>query len=90
MASKYAQAWAILKETKSLTLTLTNPRVERTIRKAMVEHKKLDQTRNLLERIHVTREISGDNLLLHFKLKPYIRQRDDFYDFTESDPSDII
>lgn len=82
MASKYAQAWAILKEYKSLTLTLDTPRVERTVRKAIVEHKKLDTNKNLLERIQVRKSISDGRVQLHFRLIPTTRRLKDFFDLT--------
>lgn len=96
--SKYAQAWAILKEFKSLTLTLDSPRVERTVRKAIIEHKKLDKDKSPLERIKVKKSFVDGRVTLHFTLLPSIRYRTEFFDLDrsltsekdiEDDPTDI-
>ena len=80
-SSKYAQAWAILKEFKSLTLTLDSPRVERTVRKAIIEHKKLDKEKNPLERIKVKKSLSLEGkILLKFFLVPTVRYGTQFID----------
>ncbi len=83
--SKYAQAWAILKEYKEITLVLDNPRAEKTIRNAIVEHKKLDKSKNYLERIKTSREIKEGKLVLHFRLVPSIRRSAEFFDLTTPD-----
>lgn len=83
-SSKYAQAWAILKEFKTLTLTLDSPRVERTVRKAIIEHKKLDREKNPLERIKVKKSLSdGGKILLKFFLVPTVRYGTQFIDLAE-------
>lgn len=79
--SKYAQAWRILKQLKILELTLENARVERTVRKGIIEHKKLDKDKNPLERIKVTKALNNDNkLVLTFTLVPIVRKQDDYFD----------
>ena len=85
--SKYAQAWAILKQYKKLSLTLETPRIEKTIRAAIRSQKKLDPSRELLERIQVKKEIIEGKLVLHFKLIPSVRRRDEFFDFDGMDDS---
>lgn len=85
--SKYAQAWAILKQYKKLSLTLETPRIEKTIRAAIRSQKKLDPSRELLERIQVKKEIIEGKLVLHFSLIPSVRRRDEFFDFDEMDDS---
>lgn len=82
--SKYAQAWAILKQYKKLSLTLENPRIEKTIRAAIRSQKKLDPSRELLERIQVKKEIINGKLVLHFSLIPSVRRRAEFFDFEPS------
>lgn len=82
--SKYAQAWAILKETKSLSLILETPRVENTIRKAIIEHKKLDKTKDPLERIKVKKYLNPEGkVVLTFKLVPCVRSIDALFDLVE-------
>lgn len=94
--SKYAQAWAILNEFKTLTLTLDSPRVERTVRKAIIEQKKLDPNKNPLERIKVNKYIDKDSnkITLDFALVDTIRYRTEFIDLNYTgdidDPTDII
>lgn len=93
--SKYIQAWEILKEFKSLTLTLDSPRVERTVRKAIIEQKKFDKDKNPLERIKVTKSLVDGRITLEFKLVDTIRYRAEFIDLfpnedTNYDPTDII
>lgn len=85
--SKYAQAWAILKQYKKLSLTLETPRIEKTIRAAIRSQKKLDPSRELLERIQVKKEIINGKLVLHFSLIPSVRRRDEFFDFDKMDDS---
>lgn len=85
--SKYAQAWAILKQYKKLSLTLETPRIEKTIRAAIRSQKKLDPSRELLERIQVKKEIIEGKLVLHFSLISSVRRRDEFFDFDEMDDS---
>lgn len=86
--SKYAQAWAILKEFKSLTITLDSPRVERTVRKAIIEQKKLDKEKNPLERIKVTKSLVAGKITLEFSLVDSVRYRTEFIDLyaTEEEP----
>lgn len=87
--SKYAQAWEILKEYKTLTLTLDNPRVERTVREGVIKYKKLDKTKNPLERIKVKKTLADGKLQLHFTLVPTTRWRLEYFDLdTPSDSSD--
>lgn len=92
--SKYAQAWAILKEYKEVSLVLDNPRTEKTIRAAITEHKKLDKFKNPLERIKTFKEIKEGKLIIHFKLVPCIRRTNEFLDLTspldDSTDLDII
>ena len=81
-SSKYAQVWAILKAYKTVALTLDTPRVERTVRKAIIEHKKLDKNKNNLERIKVTRALVEGKIQLTFHLVPTVRARDEYFDLT--------
>lgn len=78
--SKYQEAWEILKKTKTLSLSIADPKTERTIRKAIIERKKLDKDKDPLERISVRKEIKDGQLVLNFTLSPAIRWRSDFYD----------
>lgn len=87
--SKYAQAWAILKESKALTLTLHSPRVERTVRKALAEHKKLDKEKNYLERIKVVKSVTPEGKIrLDFSLITTLRKGNDFLDLLDAAPKD--
>lgn len=93
--SKYATAWAVLKKHKILVLTLDTPRVERTVRKAIIEHKKLDKDKNPLERIKTTKALVDGKITLTFRLIHSIRHRTEFLDLIDStdltteDPYDV-
>lgn len=79
--SKYAQAWAVLKQYKILVIVLDTPRVEKTVRQGIIEHKKLDKDKNLLERIKVTKRLTPENKLeLTFTLHPVIRTNNEYFD----------
>lgn len=91
MASKYRQAWQFLKANKVLTLVINSPTVERTVRKAIIEHKKLDKEKDFLERIQVKRSVNSEGKIqLDFSLIPSIRRLESFYDFSVSGPKSDI
>lgn len=86
MASRYRQAWLLLKSEKVLSLVISSPRVERTIRKAIIEQKKLDKDKDYLERISVKRSVNSEGKIqLDFSLIPSVRRRESFYDLSVSE-----
>lgn len=69
MASKYRDAWLALKRDKKLTLVITDPRRERTIRKAIIEYKKFDDSKSPFEHIRTRRRIEDGRMYLDFELR---------------------
>ena len=80
--SAYHRAWVLLRETKELTLSLKDPRSERTIREAIIEYKKKDPYKDPLLRLKIKK---GFNPLtkkyeLRFSLYKVTRSHKNFFD----------
>ena len=79
--SAYHRAWILLRETKELTLSLKDPRSERTIREAIIEYKKKDPYKDPLLRLKIKKGFNPETKKyeLRFSLYKVTRSHKNFF-----------